>query len=155
MKNPSNETWSEEIRNIFQRIVDEMVAVAPQGWTTLEWRTIVVGRHKQDGMYVIGDDGSREIVEPPHRRAMKLLVELRERSYRLGAGTWFTAVCTLTDQGGFDIAFDYDGEPVWNIAPPSPAYYAADLTRFPRDPENIPTWLADKLHQAATEDDQQ
>ncbi|GAA3103891.1 hypothetical protein JOF29_003552 [Kribbella aluminosa] len=66
--------------------------------------------------------------------------ELRREMYRPGKGTWLTAQLTITSTGHFSTDFDYDGRPNWSI-PVDEGIYAADLSVFPRDDENVPDWM--------------
>lgn len=72
------------------------------------------------------------------------LERLRAAMYREGAGTWFSARISVTPHGSARAEFDYDGEPRWDVEP-SPSDYVADLARFPRDADHMPSWLAARL----------
>jgi len=51
-----------------------------------------------------------------------------------------SAVFRMDHTGSFDVDFDYDGRPDWDIGP-DPGSYLADLEKYPRDPELIPSWM--------------
>lgn len=67
--------------------------------------------------------------------------DLRDVMYEPGAGTWFSAVFTVTADGRMASTFDYDNEPDWDVGPAAPSAYAADLEYYPRDEGNVPEWL--------------
>lgn len=59
-----------------------------------------------------------------------------------GAGrppAWFSATLRVTDDGRFTFDFDYDNLPAWHI-PPCDETYIADLEKFRRPADQIPTW---------------
>ncbi|NIK58943.1 immunity protein YezG family protein [Kribbella shirazensis] len=66
--------------------------------------------------------------------------ELRREMYQPGKGTWLTARISVTAEGRFATDFDYDNEPDWSI-PVDESIYTEDLSVFPRDRENIPSWM--------------
>ena len=86
----------------------------------------------------------------PHE-ASDLLEELREVMYSRGVGTWFSATFCVTREGSGETSakasFNYDEEPKWNF-PVDPVQYAVDLEDFPRDEENTPDWLRERLSEA-------
>lgn len=69
---------------------------------------------------------------------------LRAASYREGAGTWFSARIVVTAEGGATAKYNYDEEPEWD-SPLDPIAYVTDQAKFPRDVENQPEWLKQKL----------
>lgn len=69
---------------------------------------------------------------------------LRAASYREGAGTWFSARIVVTAEGGATANYNYDEEPDWD-APVDSIAYVTDQEKFPRDEDNQPEWLKQKL----------
>ena len=68
-----------------------------------------------------------------------LFAGLRRLMYRSGAGTWFSARLTVSDQGDYRSDYDFDNEPRFD-PPVDRELYARDLETFPRDPARIPPW---------------
>ncbi|AUN38793.1 hypothetical protein [Tsukamurella tyrosinosolvens] len=68
---------------------------------------------------------------------------LRAAMYQQGLGTWFSAVIRVNRSGAVDAEFNYDDEPDWNTV--DPIAYLTDQEAFPRDRENQPQWLQEKV----------
>ena len=64
--------------------------------------------------------------------------------YQEGLGTWFSAVIRVDRNGVVDATFNYDDEPEWD-APVDSIAYLTDQEAFPRDVENQPPWLQQKI----------
>ncbi|PFG39112.1 type III secretion system (T3SS) SseB-like protein [Georgenia soli] len=133
--------------------------VAP-GWDALEvhltargqrWDVGVVDRRggAEHGRWVIPVEPGT----PLHADA----TVLRESAYRHPAGTWFSAVVTLTATGWPDArvslatTLNDDDEPVY-LLPDQPRVTAEDLledwVRFPRTREATPGWVIDRVDAA-------
>lgn len=69
---------------------------------------------------------------------------LRAASYREGAGTWFSAQIVVTAESSATANYNYDDEPEWD-SPLDPVDYVKDQEKFPRDEDNQPDWLKQKL----------
>ncbi|RAY13169.1 hypothetical protein DPM19_22020 [Actinomadura craniellae] len=93
--------------------------------------------------------GEVERVRPP-RDASKLMRELRSGMYQTGKGAWYTALYVITPPGRYNVDFDYDNEPRFDV-PPAAESFALDLEHFPREEHNIPDWLRAKLAEARQE----
>ncbi|MFW5415986.1 hypothetical protein J0910_05110 [Nocardiopsis sp. CNT-189] len=65
--------------------------------------------------------------------------------YQGGKGTWFLMEYTITPPGRFSVDFDYESEPDFFGVPSGGGDFLDDLHHFPRDEENIPAWLAQKI----------
>lgn len=86
-------------------------------------------------------DGSSEYLAVPPA-AITAMRDLRQQMARPGTGSWYTAVLTLTNEGGrvgVDVDFDYDRRPEWDAPPPDSAYLD-DQRQVPRDPDKLPDW---------------
>ena len=85
------------------------------------------------------------------RETSDLLEELRDVMYSQGSGTWFSATFRVvreeSGETSANASFNYDEEPEWNFSV-DPGQYAIDLEDFPRDEENIPDWLRERLSEA-------
>lgn len=95
-------------------------------------------------------DGTSGEAFPPREKRV-LLRELREIMYSQGSGTWFSATFRVVREACGETSanawFNYDEEPEWNFSV-DPGQYAIDLEDFPRDEENIPDWLRERLSEA-------
>ncbi|WP_396599625.1 hypothetical protein [Frigoribacterium sp. R86507] len=92
-------------------------------------------------------DGSLESIIGPVD-AFEAAEVLRDAMHRRDAGTWFTAVFTVTAAGKMSASYDYDHEP--ELGHFAAEAYRADFDEFPRTPENTPHWLAAILAGAPT-----
>lgn len=61
-------------------------------------------------------------------------------------GAWYTAVMTVTHDGKFDTAFEYEEKPAFDHKP-APEAYALDFQHFPRNEESTPDWLKEIVQQ--------
>ena len=95
-------------------------------------------------------DGTSGGAFPPLETS-DLLDELRGVMYSQGSGTWFSATFRVvreeSGETSANASFNYDEEPEWNFSV-DPGQYAIDLEDFPRDEENIPDWLRERLSEA-------
>lgn len=73
-----------------------------------------------------------------------LLEQLRAEMYELSPeqGTWFSAKCTITKEGDFEMEYNYDHEPSLDT---EDMEYKKDFKRFPRSENKIPAWLKKRL----------
>ena len=129
----------------------ELLGVAPEGWHEITFKVSSLITGSENDMLVHFENGEVERRRFPHTVISKF-VELRTGMYQEGKGTWFSMVYKIVRPGKFTTEFNYD-----NLAPyellPDPKSFATDLNYFPRDPENIPDWLQQKLREAETEQD--
>lgn len=128
---------------LISEIARTVVEVVDEPWTTVQYVARSLAPYMTHGTYVTRPDGSVERQFPPEE-AVDLADELRQVMYQPGAGTWFTAVVTVDDQGRVSAEFNYDDEPDWP-RPVEPVWYVQDLAKFPRDADAIPDWLRNRL----------
>ncbi|WP_415855655.1 hypothetical protein [Sinomonas sp. G460-2] len=76
--------------------------------------------------------------------------ELRETSYQEGLGTWYGLRVEVTPSGGATADYNYDDEPTWD-PPVDPEAYVLDQRTFPRDEDERPDWLVERLAQGGFE----
>jgi hypothetical protein len=160
---------AEELR---QQVIDELTAVAPDGWRMLrlEYRAIV--GHEETEVTVDGDPrGSQDasdasddeettgtVLPLPGFAATGALRELREAGYEPGFGAPFVLSLTLQQQepetspGSARITLvptlregDRSTEPAW-VHKPTRRQYRMELERFPIDRKVRPFWLRNRLH---------
>ncbi|EGD42823.1 agglutinin cell wall attachment protein [Nocardioides sp. NPDC057772] len=138
-----------------QELINEIGALLPERvegpWTTLILNRRALSTYGQHDLHVRRPDGTLDRSQAAPRRVSKLVKELRKLMYQPGGGCWYSAQWTVMDNGdgSLDVraTFDYDDEPEW-YEPIDPALYGLDLEDYPRDPENIPAWLRERLDEA-------
>lgn len=135
-------------------LIREISSLLPQR-VEGEWRELILINNRlsmvADGhMRVTFSDGTSGGAFPP-RETSDLLEELRDVMYSQGSGTWFSATFRVvreeSGETSANASFNYDEEPEWNFSV-DPVQYAIDLEDFPRDEENIPGWLRERLSEA-------
>lgn len=120
-----------------------LASLAPPGWTeiTLEYQRVATTATYRIAAVLAA--GSTVVVDAKIPRELRtLLIDLRDRMYRPGHGTWYTATVTVSAAGGLRADFDYDNEPAFDFGFSA---WAADAEQFPREPDATPSWLAAKL----------
>ncbi|MFD3685022.1 immunity protein YezG family protein [Nocardiopsis sp. NPDC058631] len=119
---------------------------APDGWTRLIYRIETVVEHGTSELVVEFEDGSSRRTATPAGITM-MIDELRAGMYQEGKGTWFSMEYVITRPGKFAVNYNYDDDP--GITFPTAFGFTNDLKCFPRDEENIPDWLREKLVEEA------
>lgn len=120
---------------VIDTIARALVAELPAGWRAVS----AVYRATSSYAELDADvDGSQVEVLPEGLEDH--FEELRREMYRPGKGTWLTAQLTITSDGHFSTDFDYDNKPDWSIEVDE-RIYQDDLSVFPRDAENTPSWM--------------
>jgi hypothetical protein len=99
---------------------------------------------------VVRPGGDVEGASPPHP-VFGLMAKLRSGMYETGKGAWYNARYVITPPGRYNVDFDYDNAPDFDI-PPGADSFAMDLEHFPRDDQNIPDWLRAKIVEAQSGD---
>lgn len=118
-------------------------------WTAVVLRRRAVSMYAEQELIVHRPNGATEKVLAP-RAVSKLLKELRKVMYTPGSGTWLSLEWTIENNFGDwsgRTSFNYDDEPSWQ-EPLNPGMYGLDLEDFPRDPQNIPLWMQQRLDEA-------
>ncbi|MFF5256461.1 hypothetical protein ACFY4K_31035 [Streptomyces leeuwenhoekii] len=129
-------------------VAAELAAAVPGEWERVDFEVSVVDRYTAARCRVVRDGGTVARIPPAPRPPADSLAELRAAMHTPGAGTWFTMRLTVTAAGRAVTDFSYDDEPGFRV-PPGPEAYARDLARFPRDADKQPTWLRERLADAA------
>jgi hypothetical protein len=131
---------------IYESVGMALLEVAPVDWTQIDFTLSALAGIMSPGCTVRREGGAIEDIDPPDE-AWQLLTELRDEMYQPGKGAWFTAKYTITRPGRFNVDFDYESEPDFDV-PPSALSYLYDFEHFPRDTANTPDWLREKLEEA-------
>ncbi|WAE75521.1 DUF600 family protein [Streptomonospora nanhaiensis] len=130
-----------------QKIGTTLFGAAPEGWTSIEARMSAVGHVGQCLVYVSPGSQNETRITTPGKISGHFM-RLRKLMYHEGKGAWYTATFTLKNTGSFNVDYDYDDEPNFLPPEPGPREYQLDHQHFPRDEENIPEWLRQKLREA-------
>jgi hypothetical protein len=83
---------------------------------------------------------------PKDKQLSRLFAALRRANYALAPnkGAWYNAEMTITESGNFNIVYDYDNKPDFEMTPDDEEYLI-DTQEFPRDDESTPAWLKDVM----------
>lgn len=126
-----------EQSRLVNEVARSLVAVAPEGWTALHYRTFMVRGQQQARLMFDLPEGPKGVFE--NNETMAYMRELRSAMYTPGKGTFFTAYFDITAaDGAVQTRFEYDEEPDFWVG-----YYswARDFEAFPRDAQHTPEWL--------------
>jgi hypothetical protein len=112
-------------------------------WEEIHLTYSAIGDADSVSCTVLRVDGTTSKVNPPYR-ATRLLPGLRAGMFEPHKGTWFGLRYVVEQSGEYQVSFDYDEEPEFDVTL-ADATYASDFARFPRDEAHIPSWLKEKL----------
>ncbi|XVQ10060.1 hypothetical protein ACQP1W_47360 [Spirillospora sp. CA-255316] len=129
-------------QRMLERITLLLAHALPAGW---EESTVVhrqVGTHTETLIQVRMVSQRFPSLVEPHPELAGLFQELRSGMYRPGVGTWFSVVFRLTFPFSFDARYENREEPDWLETRPPAAAYEEELRLFPREPGEVPAWLA-------------
>ncbi|MBD8486906.1 hypothetical protein IFT79_14900 [Frigoribacterium sp. CFBP 8759] len=143
-------TGVEAERAVLQEIGEQLYGLLPSGFDRIVMTTSMARGVMAGETLLFAADGSQESAAPA-RRTFEAARRLRRLMYKPGAGTWFTAVFTVTAAGKLSAQYDYDNEP--ELGHFGAEEYRADFEDFPRTAENTPEWLAAILAGAPTRHD--
>lgn len=132
--------------DLISEIGADLAAVAPSGWERL---TITVAAFDEELIV------SALAETPVGRNSFSLgniavdgLRLLRRKMYRLGRGTWYEAIVSVTPDHRVAVSFEHDDFPPNASRVPEELLVAMvlkDQDRYPRDQEHLPEWHPAKL----------
>ena len=125
----------------------ELVAAAPDGWASMEYRYDKIGRVGACENFVTFADGTTKRIRHP-RSVDKRARSLKDEMYQKGTGTWFGMSVLVAGPGEFTAEFHYDKELGVHPLPPSPESYVFELAKFPRDDDAVSDWLREMIGRA-------
>ncbi len=134
---------SQYLNEAAQGIVERV----PAGWSKVEFKYVAAAGTSSYRVTVTMNDGTRTETNDVPLTVVRAISRLRRAMHEEHKGTWFTATITVDESMRYKTDFEYDSEPHFPVTI-SPKSFAEDLARFPRDEENIPTWLHEKLREA-------
>lgn len=84
---------------------------------------------------------------PEEKEVDNLLIQLRNEMYKLspGKGAWYNVEMIVTESGDFEIKYDYDNRPNFEMEPEDDEF-VIDNEEFSRDAEAMPAWLKEILN---------
>jgi hypothetical protein len=110
-------------------------------WSELGWKAV-------DRVAVTRND---EVRYPAFAIDSNLMFDLRDASSSPSTGAWFKAQVKLFADGRVESNFDYDNPPDFGVMPILAEDLDAELTNWPRNPENIPAWFREKMAELGVE----
>ncbi|WP_152487018.1 hypothetical protein [Nocardiopsis halotolerans] len=126
-----------------RRIGTDLLRAAPDGWVKLRLVYSGLGACETAHFEVMFEEGRNTDGVPP-LSALERLREMRSGMYAAGTGTWYTAYYEIERPASYRVRYDYENEPHFD-EPRDDASYLLDLEHFPRDEENVPAWLRERL----------
>lgn len=129
-----------EQQQLIQEIGRVIIRALPPGWaeSSIEYRA--AGGHRELVAQLVAPNGTVVPLSAPSE-VWDLFGKLREGMYQPERGTWLSALYRLQRPSSYTVDFNGDYEPVWDT-PPTPSDLADELHRYPRNPANVPAWLA-------------
>ncbi|SEA04098.1 hypothetical protein SAMN02910418_00787 [Bowdeniella nasicola] len=140
---PNDPLASDDLQEIYRDIIAEVAKAAPREADRIEMMGMCVDTNLQIASQAIFGEDVRPLPEPVEGVAPHL-IKLRMATAKPDRGAWFSAFLSITPNGQFQISLDYDNEPRLTREFPAEVW-AAELERFPRSEENMPSWLRAKL----------
>ena len=132
---------------LMQRIGNLLLDVAPPDFRRIDVLVKMTVAVQDTELAVYLQDGSTPEVLPP-AGLNAAFAELRQLLYRPDRGTWFSARCVVNAPSRIDINYNLDHDPLF--LPPVPvADFARDLQTFPRHDDFVPSWLRERVVEAA------
>lgn len=85
---------------------------------------------------------------PENKNVNSLFAELRKDMYALTPvkGAWYDAEMTITKEGKFNMKYNYDNKPNFEMIPDDDEYIM-DIKEFPRDEQSTPDWLSKVINE--------
>ncbi len=140
--------WAPSQSKLVDTLVDVVVRHAPEGW---EWAHVEMNMvaDRWSGSVTVTAHGTTLVGPIKEGNALRLLRELRHRTYSAGRGAWFSMTLDIDPDGSATTTYDYDGEPAFD-PPPDATVYLLDLQRYRRKDSHVPAWLKAKIDATRT-----
>lgn len=112
-------------------------SLPPEGWAvcTLEYRE--AGPVSEVFARMIDSDGNMQPVKVSPA-LINALRDIRKYMATNNDSVWYSAFLKI-ENGRFSFDFNYDQKPQWRVEPSDEAYIA-DLSKYPRQKDQIPDW---------------
>ena len=128
--------------HLIEAIARSLVSSVEPGWTSIEYRRLVLSPVSYGALRVTYPDGVKGPRSP--RDVYKMAEQLRDVMYVEGPGTWFTFDLRIEAPSSVTSRFNYDDEPEWDV-PVDPIAYVVDQHTHPRDIQHQPAWLQERI----------
>lgn len=129
-----------EQQQLIQEVGRVILRALPPGWSESSVEYRAMGRHRELAARLVAPNGTVVPLSVPSEIS-ELFGRLREGMYQPERGTWLSALYRLQRPSSYTVDFNGDYEPTWET-PPAPSDFAEELHRYPRNPANVPAWLA-------------
>ncbi|MGH3948675.1 MAG: TNT domain-containing protein [Pseudonocardiaceae bacterium] len=134
-----------DVQALLRRIGGTLKRLRPEGGAAVAAQFRQVGTYAELELRGVVGEVSYSLCSPP--LLGHLFGELRAAMYQQDKGSWFQGTFTLTEDNRFDFDYDSSSQPDWRRAPdedgrPTARAFAAELTRYPRERDQVPPWLA-------------
>ncbi|GAA1469281.1 hypothetical protein NE857_29780 [Nocardiopsis exhalans] len=137
----------EERNRLLQKVGSLILDSTENGWQEIVMDFAACHRLSTYSVAADYPDGSVTDPDLPDE-LIDSLRGLREGMHRSPAGTWFSLRYAITSENQFHVDYEYDDKPDFGFEIAF-SNFLRDLEKFPRDEENIPGWLREKLLRAA------
>ncbi|MGY4644698.1 hypothetical protein [Cellulomonas sp. URHB0016] len=127
---------------LIEAIARSIVSSVEPGWTAIHYWHLALSATSEGGVRVASPD--RDLGPRVPREAVKMAKQLRDVMYVKGFGTWFTFDLQIDASLSVTSGFNYDDEPAWKVDV-DPIAYVVDQHTHPRDAQNQPVWLQEKI----------
>lgn len=137
---PADPLASEQLQELYAKIAETIAKVAPAGAERVEVLTTCVDTNFHIAAQAVLPHDDAQQLPALVPEIAPLLAQLRMRTKKPERGAFFTAFLSVTPAGEFRMNLDYDSKPRLPRTYPA-AVWQADLQRFARSDDHIPTWL--------------
>ncbi|GGT87570.1 TNT domain-containing protein [Actinomadura citrea] len=125
------------------RVAEFARRLAPPGWRRLDLHCAATVAASDVALTVLTGEGGIVAAEDVPEELTGLLMDLRRAQCRPERGSWFS-MTMIIEPGSVRPLYNHEFDPLWD--PPIPVeYWRRDQTVMPRDGENVPGWLRDRL----------
>ncbi|RNL55850.1 immunity protein YezG family protein [Pedobacter jejuensis] len=139
----------EIINNLVEEIAQTVFDNVPvDNWNKVIVQTSILSTYVElTATYYINDVKGKSF-DPNYENAPEektvdyLFIKLREEMYKLSPnkGAWYNVELVISEDGDFEINYDYDNKPNFEMEPDKEEY-VIDNQEFPRDEASTPSWL--------------
>ncbi|WP_426310081.1 hypothetical protein [Cellulosimicrobium sp. E-16] len=134
----------EEQRRLVTVLARELAAVQTAPWDELSYQAFVVADRTQAHASLVGGWPPAPAQKPTSQAFAEALAELRAVTASADLGAWFTISLTVRADGEVDASYDFDTEPYF-VPPVEPKSFVRDLEQYPREVDQQPAWLRERL----------
>lgn len=134
---------SGQVTELLRDLSTQLIHELPADWNQLFITYRSVGTYAELDSQLLTVLGQSRPWTPPAGTS-QFFADLRRDMHTNGGEIWTSAKYHLPDTCRFDIAYDWDAEPDWEVAPPA-RFFQEEVDMFPRQEQNIPQWIRRRL----------